>query len=103
MTDFSEKLSNFIENVCPGHITDCESCPGGHYKDFGCVHPDHPSIADAPCAFITKEVTKEQFKKDYPSEQTAPFEHCPDCGTRSGGGRCGTCKDLTQNESARER
>ena len=81
MIDFSEKLSNFIENVCPGNITDCEHCPGGHYKGFGCVHPDHPSVI----------------------KQTAPFEHCPDCGTRTGGGRCGTCKDLIQNESARKR
>jgi len=81
MIDFSEKLSNFIENVCPGHITDCENCPGGHYKDFGCCHPDHPSMI----------------------KQTAPFEHCPDCGTRTGGGRCGACKDLIQNESAWER
>ena len=36
-------------------------------------------------------------------EQTAPYEHCPDCGTRTGGGRCRVCKDLIQNESARDR
>lgn len=33
-------------------------------------------------------------------EQPDPYEHCPDCGTRTGGGRCGVCKDLVQNESA---
>lgn len=37
------------------------------------------------------------------TEQTAPFEHCPDCYIRTGGGRCGVCKDLIQNESASER
>jgi predicted RNA-binding Zn-ribbon protein involved in translation (DUF1610 family) len=29
------------------------------------------------------------------TEQTAPFEHCPDCGTRTGGGRCGFCRELS--------
>ena len=33
-------------------------------------------------------------------DQTEPYEHCPDCYTRTGGGRCGACKDLIQNESA---
>ena len=31
--------------------------------------------------------------------QVAPYEHCPDCGTRTGGGRCVTCKELIQSES----
>ena len=52
-----------------------------------------PSYSDMQKAFITKEVTEEQFKKDYLSNPTAPFEHCPDCHTRTGGGRCGACKD----------
>ena len=46
---------------------------------------------------------REKRQKEKVTEQTAPFEHCPDCGTRTGGGRCGVCKDLIQNESARER
>ena len=46
MSEFSEKLSFFIENVCPGSITDCENCPGDHYKSYGCQHPEHPSIKD---------------------------------------------------------
>ena len=28
-------------------------------------------------------------------EQTEPYEHCPDCGTRTGGGRCVTCRELS--------
>ncbi len=46
MSEFSEKLSFFIENVCPGSIIDCENCPGEYYKSFGCEHPEHPSIKD---------------------------------------------------------
>ena len=36
-------------------------------------------------------------------EQTKPYEHCPDCFTRTGGGRCACCRDLIQNESAYNR
>lgn len=46
---------------------------------------------------------RDKLREEEPSEQTAPFEHCPDCGTRTGGGRCGICKDLIQNESAYSR
>ena len=28
-------------------------------------------------------------------DQTAPYEHCPGCGTRTGGGRCVTCREST--------
>ncbi len=30
--------------------------------------------------------------------QVAPYEHCPDCSTRTGGGRCRVCEDLIQSE-----
>ena len=43
---------------------------------------------------------RDKIQKEEVTEQTAPFEHCPDCGTRTGGGRCGACNDLIQNESA---
>lgn len=43
---------------------------------------------------------RDRLKEVDASEQTAPYEHCPDCGTRTGGGRCETCRDLIQNESA---
>ena len=46
-------------------------------------------------------IVEDNKKKDL--EQTDPYEHCPDCGTRTGGGRCSCCRDLIQNESARER
>lgn len=32
-------------------------------------------------------------------ELEPPSEHCLDCGTRTGGGRCVGCMDLTQKES----
>lgn len=37
---------------------------------------------------------KPEMDKPEPVEQTAPYEHCRDCGTRTGGGRCSACKDL---------
>lgn len=51
---------------------------------------------------VKVEDEKKQQENERP-EQTAPYEHCPDCGTRTGGGRCVTCRDLIQNESASNR
>lgn len=50
---------------------------------------------------VKVEDEKKQHENKRP-EQTAPFEHC-ECGTRTGGGRCGPCKDLIQSESASDR
>ena len=56
------------------------------------------SDGNNPNGVIVEDIDKRREKKT--SEQTAPYEHCPDCYTRTGGGRCGVCKDLIQNESA---
>ena len=58
------------------------------------------SDGNNPNGVIVEDSDKLPEKKV--SEQTAPFEHC-ECGTRTGGGRCGPCKDLIQNESAMDR
>lgn len=52
MNPFHEKLQKFIENVCPGKIVDCEKCPGDHYKDNFCVHPEHPSMKDTGVEYV---------------------------------------------------
>lgn len=36
---------------------------------------------------------KKKHQENKKPEQTAPFEHCPDCSTRTGGGRCRLCKE----------
>ena len=60
------------------------------------------SISDGnnPNGVIVEDNKNHQEDKNV--EQTAPYEHC-ECGTRTGGGRCGPCRDLIQNESARDR
>ena len=82
MTKYTEKLQKFLDEDCGGDWGDCGACPGDHYKDGVCQHPDHPSMQE---------------------DKSEPYEHCPDCMTRTGGDRCGPCKDLIQNESACER
>ena len=59
------------------------------------------SDGNNPNSVIVEDNNKQQEEKTL--EQTASYEHCPDCGTRTGGGRCGWCRDLIQNESAKER
>lgn len=81
MSTYTEKLQKFLDEDCGADWGNCPACPGDHYKDGACQHPDHPS---------TQEI------------ETEPFEHC-ECGTRTGGGHCGPCKELIQNESAGER
>ena len=56
MDDFRKKLQEFLENDCPGKISDCENCPGNHYLDLKwvgntCVHPKHPSMQDKEIVF----------------------------------------------------
>lgn len=59
-----------------------------------------PSDGNNPNSVIVEDSDKRREAE--PVDQTDPYEHC-DCGTRTGGGRCGPCKDLIQNESARDR
>ena len=52
------------------------------------------SISDGnnPNGVIVED--NDEIQKEKVSEQTAPYEHCRDCGTRTGGGRCSACRDL---------
>ena len=59
------------------------------------------SDGNNPNGVIVEDIDKHREAETL--DQTAPYEHCPDCGIRTGGGRCGACKDLIQNESARDR
>lgn len=145
MDKFQEKLKKFLDEDCEGDWSNCKNCPGDHFKDGACCHPDHPSMQEVGANMsqiaplhptivktfhgirntyqslifmfghpeekdlqISPEKVMLQIDRDLAmmieaesacNLQVAPYEHCPDCGTRTGGGRCGTCRDLIQSES----
>ncbi len=151
MNKYQDRLQKFLEEDCGGDWSNCKNCPGDHFKDGACCHPDHPSMQKVEVNMsqitplhpviantlhgirntfqslvfmfnnpgekdfqISPEKVMLQINKDLTAMieaekgcklcaknfhlQTAPYEHCPDCGTRTGGGRCRPCEDLIQSE-----
>jgi len=46
MDKFQEKLQKFLDEDCGGDWGNCPNCPGDHYKNSACHHPDHPSMQE---------------------------------------------------------
>lgn len=44
MSDYQERLQHFLDVDCGGDWGNCKKCPGDHFKDGVCCHPDHPSM-----------------------------------------------------------
>ena len=46
MSTYTEKLQKFLEEDCGADWGNCPNCPGDHYKNGACHHPDHPAMQE---------------------------------------------------------